>query len=536
MIRHACNCAIRLVPRAGLGLVTLIIWFAITLHSVPLYAQAPASPTHTIQPGETLSGIAQSYGVPLDELMALNSIVDPDAIYWGQILVLPVDDATANQPPPEISIDPAAPTEDATEPPTTHVVQRGETLTAIAQLYGVTLDELMAINGVANADAIVIGQTLRLTPVTSTDTAQTAPTPAPPTGSGNPIASRNQTYSVGPGDSVATIALHFGVDEASLRRLNGLGATTLLDLNQVLIIPATRSDLALPPSNQIESPIVSSSAPDADYVVQPGDSLSLIAQRNGYSLAELMEANQIASPDTIYVGQALRYPPGDDTDDNTDEADAQDGTTDTATEDSSPSPFPLGPPKRGYFYYTVKPGDTLSALARDFDTTQLALLEYNNLPNTETVYTGLELRIPYGPPQLSMTTAPTPQSGTSFIVSLSRQQCWVLQGSQVRYTWTCSTGYGQWITRTGSFAVQTKLELAKSTAYELDMPYWLGIYDVGAYENGIHGLPVRWETGERIWEGLIGQPATFGCAMLADDDAATLFDLAFIGMPVHIVQ
>jgi lipoprotein-anchoring transpeptidase ErfK/SrfK len=105
----------------------------------------------------------------------------------------------------------------------------------------------------------------------------------------------------------------------------------------------------------------------------------------------------------------------------------------------------------------------------------------------------------------------------------------------VRHTWNCSTGYGEWITRTGNFAVQTKMEMAKSTAYELDMPYWLGIYDVGTYENGIHGLPIRWETGEKIWEGLIGQPATFGCAMLDDEDAETLFHLAFLGMPVHIV-
>ena len=65
--------------------------------------------------------------------------------------------------------------------------------------------------------------------------------------------------------------------------------------------------------------------------------------------------------------------------------------------------------------------------------------------------------------------------------------------------------------------------------------FFVGIYDVGAYENGIHGLPVKWETGEKIWGGLIGQPATFGCAMLDDDNAAVLFDLAYLGMPVHIV-
>jgi LysM repeat protein len=204
-------------------------------------------------------------------------------------------------------------------------------------------------------------------------------------------------------------------------------------------------------------------------------------------------------------------------------------------EEEAAPPKTIGRQRSGFFYYTVKPGDTLSELAREFDSTQLALLEYNNLPDTETVFAGLELRIPYGPPSLPVTTPPIPFSGSRFVVSLSRQQCWVLEGETVRYTWNCSTGYGEWITRTGNFAVQTKMEVAKSTAYELDMPYWLGIYDVGTYENGIHGLPIRWETGEKIWEGLIGQPATFGCAMLDDEDAETLYELAFLGMPVHIV-
>jgi LysM repeat protein len=271
------------------------------------------------------------------------------------------------------------------------------------------------------------------------------------------------------------------------------------------------------------------------YVVQAGDSLSLIAQANGLSLAEIMEANGIVNPDSIYIGQELIVPDegrvgflGE----QTQEAEASDME---ATEEAESVPYLIGPPRSGFFYYTVKPGDTLSELAREFNSTQLAILEYNNLPNTETVFAGLELRIPYGPPTLQLSLPPVPDAGSRFVVSLSRQQCWLLEANRVRHAWNCSTGYGEWITRTGNFAVQTKMEMAKSTAYELDMPYWLGIYDVGTYENGIHGLPIRWETGEKIWEGLIGQPATFGCAMLDDRDAETLFDLAFLGMPVHIV-
>ncbi len=52
-------------------------------------ALAQSSPTHTIQPGETLSQIAELYNIPLEELMELNSITDADAIVSGQILVLP---------------------------------------------------------------------------------------------------------------------------------------------------------------------------------------------------------------------------------------------------------------------------------------------------------------------------------------------------------------------------------------------------------------------------------------------------------------
>ncbi|HXF63036.1 MAG TPA: LysM peptidoglycan-binding domain-containing protein [Caldilineaceae bacterium] len=471
-----------------------------------MQAQTVASPTHTVQAGESLSEIAVRYGLSLDELMALNSIDDPDAIFAGQILVLP----TAAPPaPPPLAVDPAYRPD---EPPATHIVQPGDTLTAIARAYGMDPAELMALNGIADPNTIIIGQALRLSPAVATGEAQDAPAP-PMTGSGNPIASLNPVYTVAPGDTLARIALQMEVDETALRRLNRLETGAPLAVGQTLILPATRRELAPPaPASPEEDSI--------EYTVAPGDSLSAIAQAHGLSLAELMEANAIENADAIYVGQRLLLPP----------------PAAAASEDEEPQmPIQIGRPRSGYFYYTVKPGDTLSELARDFDSTILAILEYNDLPDQETVYLGRTLRIPYGPPPLPLDGPPAPLSGTRFLVSLSRQQCWVFQGERVRHAWTCSTGYGEWITRTGTFAVQTKLELAKSTAYELDMPYWLGIYDVGAYENGIHGLPVRWDTGEKIWTGLIGQPATFGCAMLDDDDAATLFELAYLGMPVHIV-
>jgi LysM repeat protein len=509
-----------------------------------------SSPTHTIQPGETLSQIAERYDIPLDELMELNSITDPDAIFFGQILVLPV---AANATPVPVVVDPAYRPDERV--PIEHVVLPGESLSMIAEQYGLTLETLMEYNGITDPDTIVIGTALRLTPALATEAAQpNAPAPAP-VNSGNPIASLNQTYTVQAGDSVPYIALRFGVDEDALRWLNNLDDETTLELGQPLILPATAQELIAQrkpgeltakeieteeaDTQKIDTQESESGAESPDksslYIVQPGDSLGRIAQDHGLSLAEIMGTNQIASPDAIYVGQELVLPTHAAFDEKSQIASIE--STPKSTENTKKQTLPqaIGRPRSGFFYYTVKPGDNLSELAREFDSTQLALLEYNDLPNIETVYAGLELRIPYGPPPLPLTLPPIPFSGTRFVVSLSRQQCWVLQANTVRYTWRCSTGYGEWITRTGNFAVQSKIEMAKSTAYALDMPYWLGIYDVGTYENGIHGLPIRWDTGEKIWEGLIGQPATFGCAMLDDEDAKTLYNMAFLGMPVHIV-
>ncbi|MEZ4861347.1 MAG: LysM peptidoglycan-binding domain-containing protein [Caldilineaceae bacterium] len=517
--------------------------------TISLLAQPLAHPatqerqnTHTVQAGETLSEIAKAYGVPLTELMALNGITDADEIDAGQVLELPatIDSATD---------DPATATAATPTALPTYAVQTGETLSEIAQKFHLTLTRLMLFNGIRNADEIYVGQELIIPPPDEEETTAAAPTstaasgpkamltppdapsqptatvittalqPADETSSSEttdttpltdlPVArlttSLNRIYTVREGDTLPRIALRSGVDVDALRLLNRLTAesATQLVIGQELLLPALGEDLLV-------------QAPAREYEVQPGDSLGAIAKHFELTMADLLSANWITDPNSIVVGQRLTIPG------KVTESDAPHGR--------------VGPQRRGFYYYTVQPGDTLSELAQVFNSTKLALLEYNGLPDEGTLYAGLEIRIPYGPPALPDQRPPTPASGTSFLVSLSRQQCWLFAGGRVAYAWMCSTGYGEWITRTGTFAVQSKIDNAPSSAYRLDMPYWLGIYNVGPYENGIHGLPVDWDTGEKIWDGLIGEPATFGCAMLDDKDAKILYDTAYIGMPIHIIH
>lgn len=151
-----------------------------------------------------------------------------------------------------------------------YTVQRGDTLFSIAQRFQTTVEELKQLNGLAD-NTIYVGQRLKV--------------PAPP-----PTEEGYTEYVVQPGDTLFSIAQRFGVDMDELARLNDIEDPGTIFVGQRLRIPAGAK-----PARTL-------------YVVQPGDTLSNIAQRFGVSLDALMEANGITNPDEIYAGQILRIP------------------------------------------------------------------------------------------------------------------------------------------------------------------------------------------------------------------------------------
>ncbi len=96
--------------------------------------------------GETLSGIAIKYNTSYQYLARINSIANPNLIYVGQELKVPV-------------------LADYNIHDTSHrlyIVRRGNTLTQIAREYGVTIENIVELNGIANPNLIYIGETLRI--------------------------------------------------------------------------------------------------------------------------------------------------------------------------------------------------------------------------------------------------------------------------------------------------------------------------------------------------------------------------------------
>ncbi len=192
--------------------------------------------------------------------------------------------------------------------------------------------------------------------------------------------------------------------------------------------------------------------------------------------------------------------------------------------------------------HTVKPGDTLAKIAAANGTTTQALIQVNGIPNADLIRVGQTLVIPGAAvvpakpaaEPASASPVPAPAGGTGFVVSISKQRCYLFQRSALTDVWPCSTGRSGWGTRAGSFAVQSKIPRAYGSRWGFWMPYWLGIYWAGSTENGIHGLPISAKTGYKDWGNKIGTPISFGCIVLQDAAAQKLYNMAYIGMPVII--
>lgn len=252
------------------------------------------------------------------------------------------------------------------------------------------------------------------------------------------------------------------------------------------------------------------------HTVRAGETLSAIAQRYGISQQDIIAANNISNASLIYVGQRLLIP-------GAVEEPAPAGGEAPAAADMAAAPATSE--------YVVKSGDTLSQIAREYGVAVMAIAAANGIDNPSQLRAGQRLTIPTG--ALAPAAQAAPQGALKVTVSIGEQRCRVYQGEQLLYNWPCSTGRAGSGTKTGTFYVQSKYREAWGSRWEFYMPYWLGIYWAGGSENGIHGLPYQ-PGGYPIWANSVGTPITFGCVLLGAYESATLWEMAYIGMPVEI--
>jgi LysM repeat protein len=129
---------------------------------------------HIVQPYQTLITIAQAYKVSLDNILSLNGIQKDRPLQIEQELVISLGNQTGGPTPGPLSpIEQLTPASDGRY---YHTVMGGETLSWIAGLYEVTLQDLMAWNGL-NGESVIFPEQKLVLLVTPPATATSAPTP-----------------------------------------------------------------------------------------------------------------------------------------------------------------------------------------------------------------------------------------------------------------------------------------------------------------------------------------------------------------------
>lgn len=161
-----------------------------------------------------------------------------------------------------------------------YTVKSGDTLSAIASHYGMTVNALVMLNGIKNANLIYPGQALRVADSGAGSTVtQKATTPITSTGT--------QAYTVRYGDTLSGIASRYGTSTSTLASINVISNPNRIYPGQVLKLSGGSSTRS--------------------YTVRSGDTLSGIASRLGTSWTSLKAKNGISNANLIYPGQTLYY-------------------------------------------------------------------------------------------------------------------------------------------------------------------------------------------------------------------------------------
>jgi N-acetylmuramoyl-L-alanine amidase len=192
----------------------MLLRVAALLATGGLALAGPASAhVHTVEPGETLWGIAAVNGLSVGTVAAANGLSPTTHVVIGTNVTVPHGATTTTAT--------ATPTSGA------YRVQPGETLSGIAARNGLSASSLAAANGLSLTGLLVAGRTLRLSGAPASTTGASTATVPRPLGA----------YTVRPGDTLSALAAQSRVPLGQMAYVNGLDPARPLLVGTVLKLP-----------------------------------------------------------------------------------------------------------------------------------------------------------------------------------------------------------------------------------------------------------------------------------------------------------
>ena len=229
-------------------------------------------------------------------------------------------------------------------------------------------------------------------------------------------------YTIARGDTISGIAGRYGLDTNAILKLNNLQPNTIIYPGQKIKLtgsaPAPSAPVAKP-----EAPAPATSGGSV-YTVKSGDTLGAIAARHGVKLSEVLSWNGLNMNSIIYPGQKIKIGGGQSS-----------APAPAPAPAATPAPAPAPAPSSGS--YTVKSGDTLSAIAAKHGVKLSDILSANKLTLSSVIYPGNKLVIPGASIQPAASVTPlVPSSFLGFtypaaVVSSANQNKALLNASPV---------------------------------------------------------------------------------------------------------
>lgn len=465
--------------------------------------------THVVAPGETVSAIAERYGITASTIRWANGL-DPqsEALLPGmRLTILPLSGVL-------------------------HVVRPGETVEELAARYQSVAEAIRSVNGLAAgeqpaAGAMMLvpggrpamamsaqerfrpsarsmvrpqadGETFAvLVPSAASEpldagTQGAAQPTATPTPSPTPVrepAVVARRYAVEAGDTVLSIAERFGVSAEAVIASNQLTHADLLRVGQELIIP-------------VQDGVI--------HVVRAGEMLRELAERYGASTESIVRANHLSNADLLPVGIELLIPGS---------AVAQRAAEEILAPIRLASAARATPTSRGgerptVGRYVVREGDTLREIAGRFGLSPLAIARANGLEAPYILQIGQELVIPGGgnpteapmprpalasapqpAPARVQPPAPPPSAAGGSVVGFARQFVgypYVFGGASPRgfdcsgFVWYVFRNVGRWVPRDMYGQWQTGVPVSHQNLQPGDIVFFSNTYMPGLSHNGIY--------------------------------------------------
>ncbi|CAM9465114.1 unnamed protein product, partial [Discosporangium mesarthrocarpum] len=281
------------VPRAALPAP-----LAQSIANLPVsqqYARQTRDTTYTVRRGDTLSTIARRHGVRMSELVALNGLRSKHRIRIGQKIKLPTDGRASTSSTRTAAY---APSKKAASVPAVlpesgfYTVRRGDNLSKIADNFGLTIADLVAMNDLRSRNRIHAGQKIRLR----------VPKPTA-------LASADAPKSGAHPDAAAALSpartAPLAPDEADFAATETTGATqdeTLLAEDESI----SDESATEPSPGLLADPTDYTVASNGTILVQTGETLGHYAEWLGLRASRLRKINGLRFGEPVVVQQRLR--------------------------------------------------------------------------------------------------------------------------------------------------------------------------------------------------------------------------------------